>query len=184
MRDRLRHVLGQGGLVSQVCLPMDGAAVYSRFVVSTPPASSDAIRRTMRSTGRRDTTPEIAIRRALFAQGRRFRVDYPIRVDDGRPIRADIVFTRAKVAVFVDGCFWHGCPQHLVMPKLNRDFWEPKLRGNVERDRQSDARLRTANWRVVRIWEHESVPLALGRLSQVLSEEVPSSTGPETVASP
>lgn len=127
----------------------------------------------MQGNRRRDTLPELALRRALFAKGLRYRVDFPIRVDSGRPIRADIAFTRAKVAVFVDGCFWHGCPEHQVIPARNRDYWEPKLRRNVERDRETDRRLSDAGWRVVRIWEHESpgealecVVEAVGRASQ------------------
>lgn len=114
----------------------------------------------MTANRRRDTGPELALRRALHAMGLRYRVDHPVRCDEGRPIRPDIVFTRRRVAVFVDGCFWHRCPDHQVMPKANREYWEPKLRRNVERDRETDRRLGRAGWRVVRVWEHESAAAA------------------------
>lgn len=114
----------------------------------------------MLSNRRRDTRPELVLRRALFSRGLRFRVDYPICCDDGRPIRPDVVFTRRRVAVFLDGCFWHGCPEHQVIPKANRGYWEPKLRRNRERDRETDRRLIGAGWRVVRVWEHEPAAAA------------------------
>lgn len=111
----------------------------------------------MTANRRRDTGPEIALRRELFSRGLRYRVDHPIRCDEGRPIRPDVVFTRRMVAVFLDGCFWHGCPEHQVIPKANRTYWEPKLRRNVERDREVDRRLREAGWLVVRVWEHQPI---------------------------
>jgi DNA mismatch endonuclease (patch repair protein) len=114
----------------------------------------------MQANRRRDTGPELALRKALFAEGLRYRVDHPIRCDEGRPIRPDIVFTRQRLAVFVDGCFWHGCPEHCVMPKANRLFWRRKLERNIERDRETDRRLEAAGWCVVRVWEHESVAAA------------------------
>lgn len=98
----------------------------------------------------RDTKPEIALRSALHAKGLRFRLhrkDLP-----GAP---DIVFPGARLAVFVDGCFWHGCPIHNVTPKTNADFWSKKLKGNRARDAQVNATLETSGWRVTRIWEHE-----------------------------
>lgn len=118
-------------------------------------ATSQASRRTMQANRRRDTTPELALRRALHALGYRFRVDYPPIPNLRR--RADIVFTRQRLAVFVDGCFWHRCPEHGTLPKSNADYWAPKLARNVERDRETDAALAEAGWRVVRVWEHESV---------------------------
>lgn len=117
---------------------------------------------------RRDTKPEIALRSALHRRGLRFRKDYPIRVEGRRPIRPDVVFTRAKVAVFVDGCFWHGCREHQVVPRSNPDYWVPKLRRNVERDRETDAALRAAGWIVVHVWEHEDVVEAVERVERAV----------------
>lgn len=101
----------------------------------------------------RDTAPEIAVRRLLHAAGLRYRVNH-------RPLpalrrTADIVFTRRKVAVFIDGCFWHSCPEHATVPKANAEFWREKLQRNRERDRETDQCLRAAGWAVLRFWEHE-----------------------------
>jgi DNA mismatch endonuclease (patch repair protein) len=118
----------------------------------------------MRANTRRDTGPELALRSALHRSGLRFRVDYPIPTE-GRPVRADVAFPRARLAVFLDSCFWHQCPQHATTPKANAAYWRPKLARNVERDREQDARLRAAGWRVLRIWGHvppgEAVDLVL-----------------------
>ncbi|WP_082087573.1 very short patch repair endonuclease [Microbacterium sp. SA39] len=116
-------------------------------------ASTEGSRRSMRGNRRRDTKPELAVRRLIHAAGLRYRVDFaPI----GGRSRADIVFTRARVAIYIDGCFWHGCPIHATYPKRNSDYWLPKLQRNVERDRETDARLQLAGWKVLRFWEHES----------------------------
>jgi DNA mismatch endonuclease (patch repair protein) len=130
----------------------------------------------MRGNRRRDTAPGLSFRRALFARGLRYRVDYPIRLERGRPIRSDIVFTRRKVAVFVDGCFWHGCPEHQVVPKRNREYWAPKLRRNFERDRESDRRLSDAGWKVVRIWEHEALDAAAAKVEAAIQAATSRST--------
>lgn len=108
----------------------------------------------MRRNRRRDSRAELALRRELHRRGLRFRVDLPIRVP-GRLVRPDVVFTRAYLAVFVDGCFWHCCPEHGNVPKANRPYWQPKLARNVARDRAVDSVLSTAGWRVLRSWEHE-----------------------------
>ena len=106
----------------------------------------------MKSNRRRDTKPELAIRSLLHAAGLRYRVDFaPL----GGRRRADIVFTRSRVAVFVDGCFWHGCPLHATYPKRNSEYWLPKLQRNINRDRETDEQLRSSGWIVVRYWEHE-----------------------------
>lgn len=116
-------------------------------------ASTEGSRNSMRSNRRRDTSPELAVRRRLHAAGLRYRVDFaPL----GGRRRADIVFTRQHVAVFIDGCYWHGCPDHATFPKRNSDYWLPKLARNVERDRETDQSLREAGWTVLRFWEHES----------------------------
>ena len=117
-------------------------------------ASSPAVRRSMRSNRRRDTRPELEVRRLLHAKGLRYRVDYA--PDRGHlRNRADVVFTRARVAVFVDGCYWHGCPEHHRMPRANRDYWSAKVERNAERDRRVTAMLEGAGWTVLRFWEHE-----------------------------
>ncbi|MDQ2761125.1 MAG: very short patch repair endonuclease [Actinomycetota bacterium] len=110
-----------------------------------------------RANRRRDTTPELALRQALRAVGLRFRVDFAIRPDAGRAIRPDIAFTARRLAVFVDGCFWHGCPEHHRQPRANSEYWSSKIERNRERDSRDAARLRDAGWRVLRFWEHEPV---------------------------
>lgn len=117
-------------------------------------ASSDHARRTMRANKRRDTKPELFLRAILHSRGLRFRVDCsPLK---GVRSRADIVFTKAKIAVFVDGCFWHGCPEHFIMPKTNVDYWSAKISRNRERDEAADQALASREWEVVRVWEHEA----------------------------
>ncbi len=116
-------------------------------------ATSEGSRRSMKSNRGRDTSPELAVRRLLHASGLRYRVDFaPL----GGRRRADIVFTRKRIAVFIDGCFWHGCPIHATRPKANADYWGPKLDRNIERDRETTATLESAGWTVLRFWEHES----------------------------
>jgi DNA mismatch endonuclease (patch repair protein) len=113
----------------------------------------------------RDTAPELAVRRLLHRSGLRFRVDFaPL----GGRRRADIVFTRRRVAVFIDGCFWHGCPEHATLPKSNADYWLPKLRRNSERDREVDAVLGDAGWVVLRFWEHEAPETVAAAIIRVL----------------
>lgn len=118
----------------------------------------------MRANRGRDTGPELAVRRALHAMGLRYRVDHPLPFDRRR--RADIAFTRAKVAVFIDGCFWHGCPEHRTTPRTNSRFWSEKLERNRARDLDTTERLAAAGWVVMRFWEHEDprrVALQVGR---------------------
>ena len=110
----------------------------------------------MRAIRRRDTRFEMVVRSLLHARRLRFRVDMPIRLEGFRPIRPDIVFTRRGVAVFCDGCFWHGCPEHGQRPDIrNGHYWSPKIAGNMERDLQHTAALQEAGWTVLRFWEHE-----------------------------
>jgi DNA mismatch endonuclease, patch repair protein len=115
----------------------------------------------MRANRRTDTKPELALRHALHRLGYRYRKDYRLDLDGGRRVRPDIVFTARKVAVFVDGCFWHACPEHGSKPKANQWYWAPKLIKNVERDRINDAALILAGWTVVRLWEHLSLDEAI-----------------------
>src|SRR6185312_10973627 len=97
----------------------------------------------MQRTKRRDTPAELALRSALHHRGYRFRVDHKL---PGLRRRADLVFPRERLAVFVDGCFWHACPEHATWPKRNREWWRQKIVGNVERDRDTDRRLEEIGW--------------------------------------
>ena len=97
----------------------------------------------------KNTKPEIALRKALWAAGLRYRVHYKL------PGKPDLVFVSAKVAVFVDGCFWHGCPEHATWPKSNAGFWATKLRENMDRDQRVNEQLRQMGWHVLRLWQHE-----------------------------
>lgn len=120
----------------------------------------------MRATPGRDTRPELALRRELHRRGLRYRVDVaPVA---GLRCRADLVFRRQLVAVFVDGCFWHGCPEHASWPKANGEWWRRKIEATAARDRRNDAVLAKAGWRVLRIWEHESVSEAADRVRAAL----------------
>lgn len=117
-------------------------------------ASSSAVRASMQSNRRRDTSPELAVRRLVHAAGLRYRVDFA-PLDDHRRLRADLVFTRVHVAVFVDGCFWHGCPQHHTVAKINADYWARKVQSNIDRDQRVNTLLERAGWTVLRFWEHD-----------------------------
>jgi DNA mismatch endonuclease (patch repair protein) len=121
----------------------------------------------MQANRRTNTKPEVRLRSALHTLGYRFRKDFVVRLADTR-VRPDIVFTRRKVAVFVDGCFWHVCPEHGRQPTTNEWYWAPKLRRNMERDRKADDLLSGAGWTVVRIWEHESLESAVGLVTRNL----------------
>ncbi|WP_166828385.1 very short patch repair endonuclease [Brevibacterium limosum] len=116
-------------------------------------ASSEHARRTMKANRRRDTKPELLIRTALHQKGLRFRVDFPPVKSIRR--RADIVLTRARIVIFVDGCFWHRCPEHFTLPKTNSKFWKLKIQQNWDRDRDTDWNFERADWLVLRFWEHE-----------------------------
>jgi DNA mismatch endonuclease (patch repair protein) len=118
---------------------------------------------------RTDTKPELALRSALHRSGLRFRKDLRIKLG-AFAARPDIVFTKRKVAVFVDGCFWHSCPDHGTRPKSNTEYWLPKLEANVARDRRNDAALEAAGWTVLRVWEHEPVDEATARVHAALAE--------------
>jgi DNA mismatch endonuclease, patch repair protein len=137
--------------------------------VKRPPASSNAIRDRMKRQARSGTRPELTLRRELWHRGLRYRVDVtPIQ---GLRSRADLVFSRQRVAVYVDGCYWHSCAVHATVPKANRDWWVTKLEANVKRDRDTDAQLEAAGWVVVRVWEHERVVDAADRVEVAVREK-------------
>jgi DNA mismatch endonuclease (patch repair protein) len=116
----------------------------------------------MAAAPRRDTAPELALRRALHAAGLRYRVGFPVPGQRRRTI--DVAFTRAQVAVFVDGCFWHGCPEHGTQPRSNSAWWTTKLSANQARDHDTDRVLAEAGWTVLRVWEHEDPTVAADRV--------------------
>ena len=129
-------------------------------------ASSPEARARMRSNKSRDTKPELALRSAVPARGLRYRVSAKPLAGVRRT--ADLVFPRAKVAVFLDGCFWHGCPEHHTVATANATFWADKVENNRKRDRDTDGRLAEAGWISVRIWEHEDVAEAARRVEEIV----------------
>ncbi len=133
----------------------------------TPLASSPEALRRMQRQKRAGTAPEVAIRRLLHARGLRYRVDRPLDLE-GLRRRADLTFVGARVVVFVDGCFWHGCPQHATRPTSNAEWWSDKLAANMSRDRDTDTRLYAAGWTVIRVWEHEDPNSAAARIEAVV----------------
>jgi len=115
------------------------------------PSSADVSGRMSRQ-GRRDTAPEVAVRKLLHAAGLRYRLQWPVPEMSRRTI--DIAFPGRRLAVFIDGCFWHGCPQHATSPKANAEWWRAKLDKNVARDGETTAHLESLGWTVLRFWEH------------------------------
>ncbi len=116
---------------------------------------------------RSDTAPEVALRKELYRRGIRYRVDYQLPLRGVRR-RADIAFTPLRIAVFVDGCYWHACPVHATWPTASADWWRAKLEGNVRRDRDTDQRLAEAGWISLRIWEHDNPIAAADRIESAL----------------
>ncbi|MDE0674212.1 MAG: very short patch repair endonuclease [bacterium] len=134
--------------------------------LKTPPASSPAVRRRMRNTPRSNTPVEVEVRRFLHAMGLRYRVDHPIpHLTRSRP---DIVFTRRRVAVYIDGCYWHFCPLHRSVPTTNRDWWIAKLQANADRDVTHTKELSDGGWTVLRFWEHEEPELIAASVQSVV----------------
>ncbi|MBF4573170.1 very short patch repair endonuclease [Herbiconiux sp. VKM Ac-1786] len=131
--------------------------------------------RNMRAIKRVDTRPELELRSALHARGYRFRKDY--RIDTAqRRARPDVVFTKRKVAIFIDGCYWHSCPTHGRRPTVNQAYWNPKLTNNARRDDATNAALNAEGWVVIRIWEHVGIEAAVGRIERVLDHAASLST--------
>ncbi len=133
-----------------------------------PAPASEGRSANMRAIRRRNTKPEVALASALHRAGYRFRRDLPVKID-GVTIRPDIVFTKQRVAIFVDGCFWHACPEHGRAPKVNDWYWLPKLQRTQERDARNERLLRSHDWLVLRIWEHVAVDDAMGRAVEALA---------------
>ncbi|MGY1631868.1 very short patch repair endonuclease [Geodermatophilus sp. SYSU D01186] len=130
-----------------------------------PEASSSEALRRMQRQRRSGTGPEWAIRRLVHARGLRYRVDAPLPLEGTRR-RADMLFPGSRVAVFIDGCYWHACPTHGTKPKANASWWADKLAANVARDRDTDRRMQDAGWTVIRVWEHEDPAEAAERVVQ------------------
>ena len=147
---------------------------------SYPQASSPGRSANMRAIRRADTKPELALRQALHRMGYRFRKDHRLDLDGGARVRPDIAFTARKVAVFVDGCFWHACPDHGSKPSVNQGYWTPKLARNVARDRAADAALELAGWRVIRLWEHVPLGDAVAMVVAALGPREPPGPPPLT----
>lgn len=122
----------------------------------------------MSTARRRDTAAELALRRELHGRGMRYRVVYPLPGQRRRTI--DVAFTKVRVAVFVDGCFWHGCPEHGTKPRSNSEWWRTKLAANRARDDDTDRLMEELGWTVVRIWEHEAVEIAADRVAAAVRQ--------------
>jgi DNA mismatch endonuclease (patch repair protein) len=140
-------------------------------VPASPPAVSEASRKVMQANRSRDTSPELALRRELHRRGLRYFVHRRPLAD--LRCTADIVFPRKRLCVFVDGCFWHGCPVHSRTPKSNESYWSPKIARNAQRDRRNDVALAAAGWVSLRFWEHEirvDPAAAAGEIAAALRE--------------
>lgn len=151
----------QVGAASTTATPNAGATPGVSLANVLPATSARMSRQATR-----DTEPELLLRRELHRLGLRYRVDHAL---PGMPRRrADILFTRAKVAVFVDGCFWHACPEHKTAPANNAAWWSAKLARNVARDRETDEHLSSLGWTVLRVWEHENVIQAATDIGRIV----------------
>jgi DNA mismatch endonuclease, patch repair protein len=139
-------------------------------VPPSPPAVSAGRSRNMAAIKRTNTKPEKRVRQVLHRRGYRFRKDLRIELQTGLRARPDIVFSRWKVAIFIDGCFWHGCPDHGGRPLLNQSYWAPKLAANAARDAAQTEALRASGWRVLRIWEHVETEQAADLVAVALAD--------------
>lgn len=137
-------------------------------MTENPEPLNDKVRRRMETQRTRDTDPELALRRELHRRGLRYRIHCAPLPD--KRFKADIIFPRSRVAIFVDGCFWHSCPDHGVLPKHNRKWWAAKLRTNRDRDARIDAELRAEGWLPVRAWEHHDAVATAENIVNLLAE--------------
>jgi DNA mismatch endonuclease (patch repair protein) len=136
-----------------------------------PHPSSVAASAVMRGNRKRDTKPELRIRSAIHSRGLRFRKEYTVRTNSGK-VRVDIAFPRMRVAVMVDGCFWHQCPDHGNLPRTNQTYWRSKLTRNVSRDAKQTAELRESGWIVLRLWEHVASEDAVREIESLLARRM------------
>lgn len=160
-RDRPRTTHGAGG-------PGAPDRYHALVLPAPPPASSPAVRGVLRRTGRRDTAPEVALRRQLHRLGLRFLVDASA-AGTSRRRRVDVLLRGARIAVLVHGCFWHGCPQHFHAPKAHAHWWGLKLASVQRRDADTLVQLEAAGWLPVVVWEHEDMAAAALRLRDLAS---------------
>lgn len=135
-----------------------------------PAASSPDVRRVMQAVKRQDTAAEILLRRRLHAAGLRFRKE--IRPEPDLRCKADVVFPRHKVCIFIDGCFWHRCPAHFKVPKTNSPWWEEKIQATVERDSRQQHLLQSRGWTVLRFWEHNISPAEIDEAVRLIAAAV------------
>ena len=135
---------------------------------NNPKPSSEVASRRMKSVGQRNTAAEMEIRCRLHAKGLRYRVDHLVSKKPRRT--ADMAFTKAHVAVFIDGCFWHGCAEHGTSSKSNAKFWREKIETNQKRDVDTNKRLKAAGWEVIRIWEHEDPEKSASKIARAVRE--------------
>ena len=160
-------------MTGPVPTPPESTALSRTAPIATAPiptASSPAVLARFRAQRRRDTAHELSVRRLLHASGVRYRVD--VRVVVGSRVRPDIVWRGRRVAVFLDGCFWHACPDHEHWPKANASWWRDKIEANVGRDRRADAMLRSLDWTVLRFWEHEDPAKVVATIRSALAVPV------------
>lgn len=142
----------------------------------TPLPSSLAAKHRMEAGKPKDTRPEMELRAALITLGSKgFEVNHKALTDLRR--NADIAFLSERIAIFIDGCFWHGCPKHGTWPKANAEFWRAKIERNKERDIDTNKKLRAAGWKVVRVWEHENMVKVAKRISKLLEVRASSQRG-------
>jgi len=137
-----------------------------------PRASSAVVRRVMQANTGRETRPEQIVRSFLHRRGLRFRKD--LRPIQALRCAADVVLPRVKVCIFIDGCFWHGCPKHFHVPATNSEWWAEKIEANRIRDRRNNKILKRNGWLVIRLWEHQITPTALRRLESKIGARVSS----------
>ena len=149
--------------------PVDSRGAETRARIGYPEPSSEVASRVMRGNRRSDTKLEVRVRSELHRRGLRFRKQLLIAAGDVR-VRADVAFPRQRLAVFLDGCFWHRCPEHGNSPSANSGYWSTKLDHNVERDRKVIAALDATGWSVLRIWEHVPADLAADQVQTTLDE--------------
>ncbi|WP_301126659.1 very short patch repair endonuclease [Streptomyces cacaoi] len=172
-RTRERYVGEVDGSTRAANLRQAWAAAWALDLLTEEPvpagswASSRESRAVMAANKGRDTVPELLLRKALHRQGLRYRVSARPLAEFRRT--ADVVFTKARVAVFVDGCFWHGCPEHhRPATKQHSGFWSQKIEGNRARDKETNDVLQEAGWTVIRVWEHEDPVEAARRITEVV----------------